>query len=230
MAPVEGAQFGDERLLIAQGAEARVYAGELNGRRSVVKERFSKVYRHPDIDYRLRSTRMGAEARMLMKARQAGVCTPSIYFVDMTLCALHLEWIDGPTARRFILERGSSTGDGWSDDVRALARVIGRSVGRLHDLDISHGDLTTSNMILRDGSTEQFVLIDFGLSTTTTSVKDKAVDLYVCEKAFLSTHPHSEALFELVLSAYRATAKSGAEVVKHLDKVRARGRKKICLG
>jgi TP53 regulating kinase-like protein len=38
------------------------------------------------------------------------------------------------------------------------------------------------------------VLIDFGLGMTQPSVEDRAVDLYVLERAFLSTHPGSEQL------------------------------------
>ena len=36
------------------------------------------------------------------------------------------------------------------------------------------------------------VMIDFGLSFQSHSIEDKAVDLYVLERAFLSTHPNSE--------------------------------------
>jgi TP53 regulating kinase-like protein len=46
------------------------------------------------------------------------------------------------------------------------------------------------------------VLIDFGLSYHSTLVEDKAVDLYVLERAFASTHPDSEPMFAGVLSAY----------------------------
>ena len=37
-------------------------------------------------------------------------------------------------------------------------------------------------------------MIDFGLSYNSTLAEDKAVDLYVLERAFLSTHPNSETL------------------------------------
>jgi hypothetical protein len=47
------------------------------------------------------------------------------------------------------------------------------------------------------------VLIDFGLAYHSTLVEDKAVDIYVLERAFASTHPDSESLFALVLKAYR---------------------------
>jgi TP53 regulating kinase-like protein len=48
------------------------------------------------------------------------------------------------------------------------------------------------------------VLIDFGLSYQSSLVEDKAVDLYVLERAFTSTHPDSEPMFESVLDAYQA--------------------------
>ena len=45
-------------------------------------------------------------------------------------------------------------------------------------------------------------MIDFGLSYVSTLAEDKAVDLYVLERAFASTHPDSEPLFTSVLTAY----------------------------
>jgi TP53 regulating kinase-like protein len=46
------------------------------------------------------------------------------------------------------------------------------------------------------------VLVDFGLAYQSSLVEDKAVDLYVLERAFSSTHPDSEPLFASVLKAY----------------------------
>ena len=65
---------------------------------------------------------------------------------------------------------------------------MGKTINKVHDLGIIHGDLTTSNMIIRND--KQIVLIDFGLSYYKDSAEDKAVDLYVLERAFKSTHPH----------------------------------------
>lgn len=47
------------------------------------------------------------------------------------------------------------------------------------------------------------MLIDFGLSYQSSLVEDKAVDLYVLERAFASTHPDSEPMFRSVLDAYQ---------------------------
>ena len=48
--------------------------------------------------------------------------------------------------------------------------------------------------------TNEQVLIDFGLSFFSALAEDKAVDLYVLERAFSSTHPEAETegLFDLV--------------------------------
>ena len=61
----------------------------------------------------------------------------------------------------------------------------------MHSLNVIHGDLTTSNLMLRENS-DSVVVIDFGLSFVSTLAEDKAVDLYVLERAFASTHPKTE--------------------------------------
>ena len=42
-------------------------------------------------------------------------------------------------------------------------------------------------------------VIDFGLSFQEGVAEDKGVDLYVLERAFLSTHPNTETLFAEVI-------------------------------
>jgi TP53 regulating kinase-like protein len=116
------------------------------------------------------------------------------------------------------------------------------------------------------------ILIDFGLATSTNSTiitansdassnnkkqhkqqhsaEEKAVDLYVLERAFLSTHPESEQLVEEVLKGYReffealgsgntdGDEKSGGTtygyvakaIFNRLEQVRMRGRKRECFG
>ena len=49
-------------------------------------------------------------------------------------------------------------------------------------------------------------------------VEDKAVDLYVLERAFASTHPDSEPLFASVLTAYaKQMGKAWNSISKRLD-------------
>jgi TP53 regulating kinase-like protein len=73
-------------------------------------------------------------------------------------------------------------------------------------------------------------LIDFGLTTASIQDEDKAVDLYVLERAFSATHPAAEPLFQEVLKAYGECGKGTKGVLKRLEGVRLRGRKRSMLG
>ena len=57
---------------VKQGAEARLWSGTLFGIRCVAKERFPKLYRHPQLDEILTKDRLRSEARFLHRARAAG--------------------------------------------------------------------------------------------------------------------------------------------------------------
>jgi TP53 regulating kinase-like protein len=115
---------------------------------------------------------------------------------------------------------------------KQLSEKIGKAIGRIHNSNIIHGDLTTSNLMLRLPSLS-LVVVDFGLSYISSMAEDKAVDLYVLERAFLSTHPNSEPLVRLyfrfmnefinvvqfadVLEAYRTSYKGAESVLKKLN-------------
>ena len=83
--------------------------------------------------------------------------------------------------------------------------LIGQCIAKLHNGGVIHGDLTTSNILLKKNldeynlSANDLYFIDFGLSTISNSVEDKAVDLFVLgilskktkisEKTFICSHP-----------------------------------------
>jgi len=180
-----------------------------------------------------------------------------------------MEWIDGRTVRDVLVEggkrgrgrEGDVDAERWVDGVGELMGKIGRAVGRMHEVGVCHGDLTTSNMMLRpleisqmdgaitggdavDGNVTdgwrvdsaggelkgEIVLIDFGLAGQSLQDEDKAVDLYVLERAFGSTHPEAEEGFQKVLKAYGESYKGAKVVLKRLEDVRMRGRKRSMLG
>lgn len=62
----------EQNLLMRQGAEGRIYQGVFLGRKCVVKERFPKTYRHPDLDERLTKERMRGELRGISRSRAVG--------------------------------------------------------------------------------------------------------------------------------------------------------------
>lgn len=67
----------------------------------------------------------------------------------------------------------------------------------MHNHNFIHGDLTTSNFLI-EKSTGDLVLIDFGLTTVSSSSEDMGVDLYVLERAFISTHVEAKDLVCLI--------------------------------
>ncbi|KAH7908811.1 hypothetical protein BJ138DRAFT_1090573 [Hygrophoropsis aurantiaca] len=221
----------------------------------LLKYRFQKQYRHPSLDGSLTRARIAGEARALMRCLRSGVKVPGIRMVDAAEGVLGIEWIDGMSVRK-LLPGGSEPEDdevnegdefdssnddqedvGTEDPLAAygvsrdhLMDLIGTEIAKMHLADIIHGDLTTSNMMLRR-NTNDLLLIDFGLSYHSSLVEDKAVDLYVLERAFSSTHPESEPLFASVLSAYeKRVGKQWISLKKRLDDVRLRGRKRSMVG
>ena len=58
-------------------------------------------------------------------------------------------------------------------------------MGRLHNVQIIHGDLTSSNVMVSKTDNSSVKLIDFGLSQITDNTEEKAVDLYVFEKSLI---------------------------------------------
>lgn len=83
----------------------------------------------------------------------------------------------------------------------SIAEQIGKLIASAHATDLIHGDLTTSNILFRS-TLDEAVLIDFGLAQISGMIEDKAVDLYVLERAISSTHPQASELFPLILEAY----------------------------
>ncbi|KAF9346847.1 TP53 regulating kinase [Mortierella sp. NVP85] len=202
--------------LIKQGAEAR---------QAIIKERFAKAYRHPALDKKLTSRRVIQEARCLNRCQKAFIDTPTVYMVDVENSLIYMEYIEGTSVRDYLV-----TDEGQGPEAqKKVAGEIGRALGLMHNIDVIHGDLTTSNLLMRQDS-GSVVLIDFGLSYVSQLVEDKAVDLYVLERAFSSTHPNTEVMFAQIIEAYGESCKASKQILKKLDDVRQRGRKRSMLG
>jgi TP53 regulating kinase and related kinases len=242
----------------------------------ICKERFAKKYRHPVLDARLTKQRSRMEARLLGKCQAKGIHVPSVLHVDSNFsnstALIYLELIDGQTVRDYLEENllprfepnGDSdevNGDRMNDKIvlNQLANEIGVILARLHSSGMVHGDLTTSNMMLKTEATyavssqspehpiqPKIILIDFGLAKNTTAAEERAVDLYVLERALQSTHPTlPKSFLEILLAAYASggidesqnetASVSLTKGPKHdtmirLEKVRQRGRKRECFG
>jgi len=71
-----------QKELVKQGAEARVYITELFGQPCVCKERFVKNYRLPVLDQKLTKSRILQEVKNMDRVRKMGVLAPGVFLVD----------------------------------------------------------------------------------------------------------------------------------------------------
>ena len=219
--------------LFKQGAEARLYKTNLFGKKVIVKQRFRKAYRQPQLDEKLTQKRTLQEIRAMARCRKAGSRTPLLDFVNYAKHEIYMEEIENSmTLREHVDSLLKENSEKSKSQLIEIALKIGELLAKIHSVDIIHGDLTTSNILVSkdDGS---FVMIDFGLSSVSKFAEDMGVDLYVLERAFLSTHPNTEWLFAHILENYSKSfmdKKKNIEVISKLDEVRMRGRKRVMIG
>ncbi|CAJ0565043.1 unnamed protein product, partial [Mesorhabditis spiculigera] len=221
-----------ETASLRQGAEAKIFDCLYLGRPAVIKERLEKKFRHPILDQRLRSQRFRAELRGLRKAAEIGVNSPAVYFVDRDAFGVIIQRIPGPSSNEWVEERRRKDAENFLKITSQFAKDLGTDIAKMHHAGLIHGDLTTSNVLLKDGDASQIYFIDFGLSSLgKVSPEDKAVDLYVLERAIQASHINCDHLMQLIIEGYKKfDAKQGEAVYKKLEEVRLRGRKRDMAG
>ena len=198
--------------LIYQGAEAKIL---LNADKNfIIKDRIKKSYRLPIIDEKIRKSRTKSEAKLLTKCSQIINCPKPFFIPDFQ--KIKMPFIEG--------KRLSDWLDKFSlEEAKTICIEVGKDVAKLHDNNIIHGDLTTSNMILSDN---KIYFIDFGLGFHSHRVEDKAVDLHLLRQALEAKHFKAwQILFNAVIEGYK-TSKNAEKTLKQLEKVEKRGRYK----
>lgn len=209
---LEGIIKIDKKELITRGAEAEIWTADWLGRDVVIKKRVKKGYRHPGLDFQIRKERIRKEARLMRTARNTGVPVPIIYDVMEKETTIIMQEFKGER----VME---SINSGVDVDVK----LIGNYLGRLHSEDITHGDLTTSN-ILYNKETGKFCFIDFSLGEKPSSIEDKGVDLHLLREALISVHADPLELYECILSGYLDAYPEGKEVIDKVKEIESRGR------
>lgn len=198
--------------IIALGAEAILIKKDNH----IIKRRIKKGYRHPEIDKKIRTRRTRREAKILGKTSKT-INSPSILRVDEKKAEITMDFIPGKVLSDYL----------DTPKLKESLKIcfdIGTEVGLLHNMDIIHGDLTTSNMILKK---EKVTLIDFGLGFHSKRAEDKAVDLRLLHQALKSKHfKHYEEYFQQVINGYKVTNKTYEKTLEQLKKVQSRGRYK----
>ena len=179
-----------------KGAESIVRVSKFLGKKIVVKERIPKTYRTKELDMNLRKTRTKIEARLLNKAKKAGVVCPTVWCVEEY--TLYLSFIKG---KRPVMNEKN-------------AQKAGIILAQLHHADIIHGDYTPANLILDT----EMVVIDFGLGFFSTDVEDKAIDVLTMRNA-IATEEGKKAF----LKGY-SSYQNAPSILKRIKQVESRVR------
>ncbi|MFT4311180.1 MAG: KEOPS complex kinase/ATPase Bud32 [Candidatus Woesearchaeota archaeon] len=187
--------------VIYRGAEAILYKESDD---VLVKERIPKKYRLKELDSKLIISRTKKEAKILKKLDFA----PKIIETD-NKSIIKMEFLKGDVLKKVIELKH--------------AALVAKKVSLMHDLDVVHGDLTTSNMFLVES--QEIKIIDFGLSYISKKVEDKAVDLHLLKQALISKHYDISVIFwDKFIKEYNPKDKK--EILQRLKKVEMRGKNK----
>ena len=102
----------------------------------------------------------------MVKCRKQGVPTACFYFVDVDRFRVCMERISGVNLKEYLRAADLSVSAQMEKCVQ-IARMVGTCIAKMHDAGVVHGDLTTSNVMVRKDSAtgkNDPVLIDFGLA------------------------------------------------------------------
>jgi len=177
-----------------RGAEAVLVPAKFLGEDVLRKERRKKGYRIKEIDKEIRMGRTRREARLLHKAKLAGVSCPTVFEVG-------LDYI--------VIER--LKGKKLSEGKKELEKA-GVVLGKLHSAGILHGDFTPYNIIVNSAGLH---VIDFGLGSFSKKVEGQADDLITMLRGIGGK--------EHFLRGYRKFS-GAKEVLARMEKIEKRAR------
>lgn len=196
--------------IIAQGAEALL----IRRNNLLIKKRIKKGYRQDELDIKLREGRTRRESRILEKVSSI-INVPSVRKVSPA--EIEMDFVKGKLLSELLDSLKLSK-------ALEICKQIGSEIASLHNSDIIHGDLTTSNMIF---SKNRVYFIDFGLGFHSRKIEDKAVDLHLLRQAFQARHfKRFRPYYNAILGAYKKSSKQAKEILERLEKVEQRGRYK----
>jgi len=203
--------------LLRKGAEADIYVGDWYGDEVIRKIRKPKTFMHPKLDAELRRHRTVIEALSLSQAKDAGVSTPYLYYVDPGRGEIIMEYVHGERFKDLLARQPLGK-------LIPLCVELGRCVARLHAANLMHGDLSTSNFLVTGDS---LTFIDFGLSFISPKLEDRAVDLHLVKEVLRSAHGNVwEEVFRFILKGYEEVSgeKQVAALTAKIREIERRGR------
>ncbi|MHA1557617.1 MAG: KEOPS complex kinase/ATPase Bud32 [Candidatus Heimdallarchaeota archaeon] len=201
-----------------RGAESKLYIKDWLDLPAIYKQRMAKTYRIKELDFYFRKQRTIHEAKLLDKAKSlAGVKTPFIYEIDIPQTTIVMELVEGEQLKNLLPSFKTKKRE-------AICKEVGRNVGKLHRANIIHGDLTTSNILLSSKNND-LVFVDFGLGYISDRLEDSGIDVYLLERAFISTHEDIyEDSWNAIIQGYKETSQFGGQIEEKLREIASRGR------
>jgi len=204
--------------ILFRGAEAIIYLDK----NKIIKDRIKKSYRIQEIDEKVRKLRTRSESRILERASKV-IPVPKVFNSNEKNKTISMMFIDG--------KKLSENLDNFSlTKQKQIMREVGKNTAKIHNENIIHGDLTTSNMICDSASLHtlrpKIYFIDFGLGFISHKIEDRAVDVYLLKEALKSRHFQNwKKLFDEFIKGYKVS-KNSKEILERLKKVESRGRYK----
>jgi TP53 regulating kinase-like protein len=191
-----------------KGAESNIYLTKWYNKKAISKIRIPKIYRHRMLDDDLRRRRTISESKMITLAKEFGLRTPYIYFVDPFRAEIVMEFISGTRASKVLTS--------------SICNEIGRFVSTLHLFNIIHGDLTPANFIVN----RKITMIDMGLSFHSTRREDKAMDIRLFKEILKSTYyRYYSEFFGDFLDGYKSVnSKELDKILQRIDEIETRKR------
>ena len=100
---------------------------------------------------------------------------------------------------------------------------VGALIRRLHEEGVSHGDLTTHNILIDDSG--NLSLIDFGLARFTPELEHMGLDLQVLNECLTASHSELDGAVDSMVKGYLDTRNNqAADVVSRFNAIRGRVR------
>jgi Kae1-associated kinase Bud32 len=206
--------------LVHQGAEATVTSGSWMGKSAVLKMRKPRGYRTPNLDRKLTRQRLTVEARALGRLQYHELSAPSIIDLDLEQGWILMSKIEGITFFDYLNNKNNLT----SEKIKSFGAII----RELHEIGISHGDLTTHNVLI--DSNGNLSLIDFGLAKIFPELEHLGLDLQVLNECLTASHSEYENAVEDMVEGYisadsgREDLISASEVISRFNEIRGRVR------
>ncbi len=196
------------------GAEALILKSNFLGYPSIRKIRIKKGYRVYDLDLSLRKERTKREAKLMHDARILGINVPHIFDVDLENFTIEMEFIEGKNLREIFNDLNDNEKNFVSDE-------IGRYLATLHSNDLTHGDMTTSNIIYRD---RKIYFIDFSMGEINSDIEYKGDDLHLLKESFKSSHYNFLQYFDRIIYSYRKNYNGANLVIEKMADIERRRR------